>query len=148
SSDGGNTFSDPINLSGAAGTSYWSNIATSGNNVLVSWGTKSEDKEDVFIRKSIDNGTTFDDAVKLTDAKQNYFQMQMISSGNNVYVAIDTALPGDDLFLASSNDNGNTFGNMVNLNHEISVPEFPFAIPILLIGIISLIVFYRMKFRK
>jgi hypothetical protein len=143
--DGGNTFSNPINLSGAAGTSYWSNIAASGNNVFVSWGTKFGDKEDVFIRKSMDSGTTFNDAVKLTDAKQDYFQMQMISSGNNVYVAIDAALPGDDLFLTASNDNGNTFGNMVNLNHEISVPEFPFAIPVLLVSITSLIVFYRIK---
>src|SRR5437899_188677 len=34
---------------------------------------------------------------------------------------------------------------IVNVN---AVPEFPFAIPSLLIGITSLIVLYRMKFRK
>ncbi len=31
---------------------------------------------------------------------------------------------------------------------QIAIPEFPFAIPVLLLSIISLIVFYRMKFRK
>lgn len=118
SSDGGNSFSDPINLSNAIGTSYWSNIAASGNNVFVSWGSKFGDKENVFIRKSIDSGTSFDDAVKLTDEKQDYFQKQMVSSGRNVYVAIDTAFPGDDLFLTASHDYGNTFGTLVNLNHE------------------------------
>ena len=34
-------------------------------------------------------------------------------------------------------------------DHEMkTVPEFQFAVPVLLIGIISLIVFYRIKFRK
>ncbi|MDE1839039.1 MAG: exo-alpha-sialidase [Thaumarchaeota archaeon] len=148
SHDGGNTISEPLDVSGPVGTSYWSNIAASGNNVFVSWGTKFGDKEDVFIRKSPDNGTIFDDAVKLTDEKQDYFQTQMVSSGNNVYVAIDTGLPGDDLFLATSHDGGDAFDSMVNLNHEISVPEFPFAVPILLTSFVSLIVFYRLKIRK
>lgn len=117
SHDGGNTFSQPLDISGQVGTSYWSNIAASGNDVFVSWGTKFGDKEEVFIRKSMDNGTSFDDAIKLTDEKQDYFQTQMISSGKNVYIAMDTSLPGDDLFLVASSDYGNTFGNMVNLNH-------------------------------
>jgi hypothetical protein len=118
SHDGGNTFSEPLDMSGPVGTSYWSNIAASGNSVFVSWGTKFGDKENVFIRKSMDNGTSFDDAVRLTDEKQDYFQKQMALSGRNVYVAIDTALPGDDLFLTASHDYGNTFGTLVSLNHE------------------------------
>ena len=146
--DGGNTFSSPINLSGIAGTSYWSNVASSGNNVFVSWGTKFNDTQEVFIKKSTDDGITFGNAIKLTDSKQNYFQMEAISSGNYVYVAIDSAYPGDDLFLVSSDDDGNTFGNLVNLNHGIIVPEFPLAIQVLLISSVLLMVLYRIKFRK
>ena len=148
SNDGGNTFSSPINLSGIAGTSYWSNVASSNNNVFVSWGVKFNDKQEVFIKKSADNGVTFGNAIKLTDSKQNYFQMKEISSGNYVYVAIDSAYPGDDLFLVSSDDGGNTFGNLVNLNHETTVPEFSFAVPVLLISSVLSIVLYRIKFRK
>lgn len=148
STDGGSTFSSPINLSGTTGTSYWSNVSSSGNNVFVSWGTKFNDKQEVFIKKSADNGVTFGNAIKLTDSKQNYFQMKAVSSGNYVYVAIDSAYPGDDLFLVSSNDGGNTFGNLVNLNHETTVPEFSFAVPVLLISSILSIVLYRIKFRK
>lgn len=148
SSDGGNTFSLPENLSSDPGTSYWSDIETSGNDVFVSWGDKFDDKIDVFFRKSMDSGTTFGEAVKLTDVKQDYFLVQMISSDNNVYAAMGTALPGDDLFLTASHDGGNTFGNLVNLNHEITIPEFTFAMPILLISVTSVIIFYRMKFRK
>ncbi|SMH70358.1 hypothetical protein [Candidatus Nitrosotalea okcheonensis] len=96
----------------------------------------------------MDDGTSFGDAVKLTDGKQDYFQKQMISYGNNVYVAIDTAFPGDDLFLAASHDGGNTFENLVSLNHKTSIPEFSFVVPILLISIISVIVFHRIHFRK
>src|SRR5574337_989894 len=32
--------------------------------------------------------------------------------------------------------------------NTVAVPEFPFAVPVMLIGIISTIVFYRMRFRK
>jgi len=38
--------------------------------------------------------------------------------------------------------------SLVEIKGTQIVPEFPFAIPILLIGITSLIVFYRMRFRK
>jgi hypothetical protein len=41
-------------------------------------------------------------------------------------------------------------GNRWNFaeQNSVPVPEFPFAVPILLSGIFSTIVFYRMKFRK
>lgn len=148
SADGGNTFSSPINLNGTIGTSYWSNVASSGSNVFVSWGTKFNDKQEVFVKKSADNGSTFGNAIKITDSRQNYFQMKVISSGNYVHVAIGSAYPGDDLFLVSSDDGGNTFGNLVSLNHETTVPEFPFAVPVMLIGIASVIGFYRIKNRQ
>ena len=148
SHDGGNTFSEPLDMSGPVGTSYWSNIAASGNSVFVSWGTKFGEKEEVFVKKITGNGTIFGDAIKLTDGKQDYFQEQMVSSDNNVYVAIDTAFPGDDLFLAASHDGGNTFENLVSLNHTTSIPEFPFVVPILLISVISVIVFYGIVFKK
>src|SRR5574340_66160 len=108
-------------------------------------GTKFNDKQEVFIKKSEDNGVTFGNAIKLTDSKQNYFQMKAVSSGNYVHVAIDSAYPGDDLFLVSSDDGGNTFGNLVSLNHETTIPEFPFAVPVLLISSALLIVLYRIK---
>jgi len=55
------------------------------------------------------------------------------------------------------NSNGNTIiyhkGNTVYPNVNMSkvgsaVPEFPIAVPALLIGIVSVIIFYRIKFRK
>ncbi len=35
---------------------------------------------------------------------------------------------------------------VINLN--TSIPEFPFTIPIMLVGMVLTIAFYRMKFRK
>ncbi|MDE2591010.1 MAG: hypothetical protein KGL95_15240 [Patescibacteria group bacterium] len=40
------------------------------------------------------------------------------------------------------------FGENIVIGGFESIPEFPFAIPVLLISITSLIIFYRMKFRK
>ncbi|MDE1767614.1 MAG: exo-alpha-sialidase, partial [Thaumarchaeota archaeon] len=54
---------------------------------------------------------------------------------------------GSHALFAKSTDGGNSFAKGIDLDllPEQSVPEFPLAIPILLVGITSLIVFTRMR---
>lgn len=118
SHDSGNTFSQPLDVSGEVGTSYFSDIAESGENVYVTWGTIFGDRDEVFFRKSTDYGNTFGDVTKMTDTNPKYFLEQMSVYGSNVHVAIGTALPGNDLYLVSSKDGGASFGDIVTLNHD------------------------------
>lgn len=148
SNDGATAFSLPMYLSGTSESIYRSDLSSYGNNVFVSWDSKVNGKRDVFIKKSSDGGATFGDAVKLTDSKQDYFEIKTMAHENNVYLAINSAYPGEDLFLVSSNNAGDFFGNPTNLNHETTVPEFSFVVPVLLVSITSTIIFYRAKFRK
>jgi predicted secreted protein with PEFG-CTERM motif len=71
---------------------------------------------------------------------------------NTIYLSgIRTGFPeGGHAFFAKSVDGGNSFNKGIDLDllPESAVPEFPFAIPVLLISIVSIIVFYKMRFRK
>lgn len=54
---------------------------------------------------------------------------------------------GNHVFFSTSLDGGKSFSKGIDLDllPQSSVPEFPFAIPVLLMGITSMILFYRLK---
>jgi hypothetical protein len=122
STDGGDTFSEPLNLSGDIGTSYFSGISISAGNVYTSWTSKHGDHVQVFFSRSTDNGTTFDDPVDSTGGSDSWFS-QITSSGDNVYIA-GTASAGNVMWLKASNDNGADFGPLITINRDISNPEY------------------------
>lgn len=122
STDGGNTFSQPLNLSGDIGTSYFSGISSSAGNVYSSWTSKHGDHVQVFFSRSTDNGATFGDPVDLTGRSDSWFS-QIVSSGDNVYIAGD-ASDGNMIWLKASNDDGANFGPLLTLNSGISNPEY------------------------
>jgi|SRR6185312_6030278 len=151
SSDGGNTFGEPIKIS--SGDNLWAFTldATSGKNAYLSWRAFNitSHRGDVFFAKSGDNGT-IDNVINLSSSleENGNLEPELAVDGGNVYVGWDMDTPGDNIYFRASNDDGNTFGNIINLNHEIKIPEFPFAMPILLTSITSLIILHRIKFRK
>ena len=76
----------------------------------------------------------------------------MASSGNHLYiVGPEYAFKdGNHMVFSQSSNGGISFSNSMDFdqNSMSAVPEFTFAIPILLVSITSLVVFYRIKFRK
>ena len=165
SKDGGISFSKPINLSDNkfSSDSYYlyKQVASAGNNVYVTWEQRNQSNSEIFFKMSSDNGETFGNTINLSEdldrmAKNeanstwvNFDRPQMIASGNNVYIGwINNYEGNNNIFFRTSNDGGSTFGNTTLLRENQTIPEFSFAIPILLISFVSVIVFYRMKFRK
>lgn len=117
STDSGNTFSTPTNLTGDI-VHVFSDMISSNNSVYITWMNRTTDKWDVFFTKSNDTGTTFDKIHNLTGQIKSSFNVpQVVSDENNVYIAFGTWYPGNDILLVKSNNNGNSFANMVNLNH-------------------------------
>lgn len=117
SNDGGSTFSQPLDISGDVGTSYFSGISVSNGIIYVSWTSKHGDNIQTFFSKSGNNGTTFDSPVDLTERHDTWIG-QITSSDNNVYVAGSTSIPGDTLWFKASNDAGASFGPLTVLNEE------------------------------
>jgi hypothetical protein len=141
SNDSGQTFGDVVNLSNNAGKTSFPKISSSQENVYVAWNIDSNDRSivganntegGIFFVKSPDNGSSFDEEIRLnTDEKPG--ELQIDSSENNVYVIWgspdpstthhDSAqtttkdeninnnnnLAGDGIYFTKSIDDGNSF---------------------------------------
>lgn len=146
SGDGGETFGDKINLSNSPnGTSVEADVATSGDNVYVTFADNITGTPEAYLAISNDNGETFNPLVRLSNdfnssATMNQaisnmtsnntnmpnIELQVAAQGDNVYVvatASDTnnATAEQDVFIKVSNDGGQSFGNEINLSQSEGV---------------------------
>jgi hypothetical protein len=92
-------------------------IATSDNNVYVTWWTNKTGNDEVMFRASTDNGATFGDKMNLSNTTEaDSDDAEIAASGNSVYVTWwernDTS---DEPVARVSNDNGATFGPLLRL---------------------------------
>ena len=126
SSDGGTTFSTPVNLSNTLGDTGLPQITSSGNDVYVTWENNASGNFDVFVAKSTDNGKTFGIPVNVSNNPKPSGAPQILASGNNVYVVWMDSTPGNyDIFVAKSTDNGSTFGQPVNVSNNAGDSGYP-----------------------
>ncbi len=120
STDGGQTFSEPDNLSDNAVDSVNSRepqISSQGNNIYVVWEGATFGGPNIFFARSTDGGQTFSDPNNLSNTTGGAFSPQISSDGNNVYVVWRTS----DIFFSFSHDGGQTFSTPPdNLSEEIT----------------------------
>jgi type II secretory pathway pseudopilin PulG len=92
-------------------------IATSDNNVYVTWWTNKTGNDEVMFRASTDNGVTFGDKMNLSNTTEaDSDDAEIAASGNSVYVTWWERNDTSDTPVARvSNDNGATFGPMLML---------------------------------
>jgi len=123
SSDGGITFSQPINLSNDTGDSINPNLIVSDNNVLVIWNDNSTKKYNVIIKKSSDGGITFSQPINLSNTtNSNSINPQLAATANELYVVWQGNIKGQfDIFLSRSSDGGITFSQPINLSNTTNV---------------------------
>jgi hypothetical protein len=127
STDGGETFGAPINLSNTSGGSDDHQLLAEGSNVYVVWvDLTTRTTGDIYFRKSNDNGgETFSSTINLSAESGRSFQSarepDMAAQGSIVSVTWsadplrNTVRAGEILFRESSNS-GSTFGNSVNVS--------------------------------
>ena len=92
-------------------------IATSDNNVYITWWSNRTGNFEVMFRASTDNGVTFGDKMNLSNTTEaDSDDAEIAASGNSVYVTWwernDTS---DEPVARVSNDNGATFGSLLRL---------------------------------
>jgi hypothetical protein len=112
-----------LNLSNDAGDSFSSVIAASGsNNVYVAWIDDTPGYKAVFLARSIDGGTSFKNATILSNNNTLPEELQIATSGSNLYVTWYVNESGNfEPFLAISRNNGTSFSNPINLSEEAGV---------------------------
>lgn len=92
-------------------------IATSGDNVYITWWSNKTGNEEVMFRASTDNGATFGDKINLSNTTAaDSDDAEIAASGDSVYVSWWERNETSDTPVARvSNDNGATFGPMLML---------------------------------
>ena len=101
-------------------------IATSGNNVYVTWWTNKSGDWEVFFRASTDGGKTFGPKINLSNSKGVVSEnAQVAAAGNNVYVTWweRANLTSNEPVMRISNDNGKTFGEKIMLSNNATTAK-------------------------
>jgi hypothetical protein len=92
-------------------------IATSDNNVYITWWSNRTGNFEVMFRASTDNGVTFGDKMNLSNTTEaDSDDAEIAASGNSVYITWWERNDTSDTPVARvSNDNGATFGPLLRL---------------------------------
>jgi hypothetical protein len=126
SSNNGDTFDTPINLSNNSGSSGWSQISVDGDNVYVNWVDSTSGRFDVFVTKSTDNGRTFESPTNISTSKNESYESKMTIFNNTVFVVWQEGSSGSHTIVLSKS--------------ITTVPEFTsFALPVFLVSLIAII---------
>jgi uncharacterized protein (UPF0333 family) len=92
-------------------------IATSGDNIYITWSANKTGNDEVMFRASTDNGATFGDNINLSNSTKSESQdVQIDASGDKVFVTWWERNQTSDIpVMRISTDNGKTFGPILKL---------------------------------
>ncbi len=98
-------------------------MAAVGNNVYVAWLNNTAGNSDVVFRASHNNGTSFDNVIKLSNTPNGDSSNQQVTAvGSNVYMVwqANVSLTSSDVFFRASTNNGTSFGSVIDLSSGVS----------------------------
>ncbi len=95
-------------------------MATSGDNVYITWWSNKTGNDEVMFKASTDGGKTFGDKINLSNSSNSESQdAQIAASDNNVYVSWwERNATSNEPVLRVSNDSGKTFGEKIILSEK------------------------------
>jgi hypothetical protein len=117
------TTTEILNLSNNPGFSEHPQIAAYDEKVHVAWIDNSLGNKEILLATSIDNGTTFSEAINLSNTTNtNSRNLELSAFENNVYaVWLDEDEQGNGIILfRASNDGGETFGNPITIARNVT----------------------------
>lgn len=121
STDDGNTFDKPINISDNFGASGWPKIAYDGS-IYISWVDSSPGKFDLFITKSSDGGASFQGATNISNTNKESYDSKMSALNNSVYVIWQEGVLGNHVIsFAKSTTFVPEFGSFASIALVISI---------------------------
>jgi len=127
STDGGNTFSSPLSISGKSRTPVFNpEVSSSGNNIYVVWQGQSENgNQDIFMRKSVDYGSSFSGFENLSNDPGGSGNPQVTINGNTTHVAWEGTTPGNNYIFYSKSDDGSKFDSPQEIGDNKGIPYSP-----------------------
>jgi hypothetical protein len=109
--DGGESFTDPENLSDNKGHSDGVRIAVSGDRVYVVWSDDTSGNHDIYFRQSLNNGTDFGNITDLSVSGVESTNPQISTFQDSVSIAwVDRrSSDNENVVFTRSIDNGKSF---------------------------------------
>ena len=131
--DGGKTFEKTINLGNTPGGAYDHQIAVINNYVFVIWEQSPDNNGQIFLKRSIDGGKTFEKTINLGNNTGLSGTPQIaVSKGNSndidnksIHVYIIWHDSSEGIVLRKSNDGGNTFEKTISISENNPFAFFP-----------------------
>jgi hypothetical protein len=112
-------INSPQTLSNTPGNSTDPQIALYNNNLYVVWSDDSTGNGDIYFKRSVDNGTTFQSVENLSNSPGNSTDPQIALYNNNLYVVwSDDSTGNGDIYFKRSVDNGTTFDTVNNISEN------------------------------
>jgi hypothetical protein len=118
---------EPIRLTNAQKTSRHPSIAVSGtNNIHVVWQDNRDGNDEIYYKRSTDNGVTWEQDMRLTNAPNSSRHPSIVVSGINIHLVWqDNRTGNDEIYYKCSTDEGVTWEPDVCLTNDIHWSIFP-----------------------
>lgn len=115
-------FENATNLTNNEQDSVYGQVAAWNSSVFVIWQDSVSGRNyDIFVKKSVDNGTTFGPDVNLSKNPGFSEHPQLSVYGSSVYaVWADNSQGNREIFFSRSTDEGTNFGEVQNLSNDTS----------------------------
>ena len=131
--DGGKTFEKTINLGNIPGGAFDHQIAVMDNFVFVIWEQSPDNNGQIFFKRSVDWGKTFEKTINLGNNTGLSGTPQLSVSednsididGNSINVHVIWHDSSKGIVLRKSDDGGNTFEKAVSLSENYPLSFFP-----------------------
>lgn len=117
--DKGATWQASKRLTYTAGDSMHPDIAVAGADVYLVWYDNTPGNPEIFFRKSVDNGSTWQTAKRLTYNTGNSIMPTLAVGGASIYVAWYDSTPGNnEIYSRKSADSGSTWQTAKRLTNN------------------------------
>ena len=116
----------PINISSNKGHSELPKFAVNGKNISIIWLDDSSGYRDVFFKRSIDGGKTFEKTINLGNVPGGAYDHQIVVMNNYVFVIWEQSPDNNgQIFFKRSIDGGKTFEKTINLGDNTGLSGTP-----------------------
>jgi len=125
SADGGITWKSAKRLTNNAGESYVPVLAVGGANVYVTWQDDTPGNKEIYFRRSVDGGATWQVAQRLTDNSGSSCYPAISVYAANVYVAwVDDTSEAREIYFRRSADSSVTWKSAIKITNDAVFDEY------------------------